>query len=91
VVCGFTEGRRRKYFSGLLTEKAQRGNRLFGEVGCAQCHTPSMTTGPSKVSMSLSFKPVPLYSDLLLHHMSSLGDGIVQGAAQGDEMRTAPL
>ena len=91
MVCGFTEGRRRKYFSGLLTEKAQRGNRLFGEVGCAQCHTPSMTTGPSKVSMSLSFKPVPLYSDLLLHHMGSLGDGIVQGAAQGDEMRTAPL
>jgi CxxC motif-containing protein (DUF1111 family) len=74
-----------------LTEKAQRSNRLFGEVGCAHCHTPSMTTGPRKVSGSLSFKPVPLYSDLLLHHMGSLGDGIVQGAAQADEMRTAPL
>jgi cytochrome c peroxidase len=34
---------------------------------------------------------VPLYSDLLLHQMGSLGDGIAQAAAQPDEMRTAPL
>jgi CxxC motif-containing protein (DUF1111 family) len=34
---------------------------------------------------------VPLYSDLLLHHMGALGDGIVQQAAGQDQMRTAPL
>jgi CxxC motif-containing protein (DUF1111 family) len=35
---------------------------------------------------------VPLYSDLLVHHMGAgLADGIVQGTAAGDEFRTAPL
>ena len=31
------------------------------------------------------------YSDFLLHDMGGLGDGIVQEAASGREMRTAPL
>jgi len=31
------------------------------------------------------------FSDFLLHDMGSLGDGIVQGAANGRQMRTAPL
>ena len=35
--------------------------------------------------------PVRLFSDLLLHDMGSLGDGIAQGAAGPREMRTAPL
>jgi CxxC motif-containing protein (DUF1111 family) len=34
---------------------------------------------------------VPLYSDLLLHDMGSLGDGIAQADAGMREMRTAPL
>jgi hypothetical protein len=45
----------------------------------------------SQISNALSFQNVPLYSDLLLHDMGSLGDGIVQGAAGATEMRTAPL
>ena len=32
-----------------------------------------------------------LYSDLLLHDMGALGDGIAQGAAGPREMKTAPL
>ncbi len=33
-----------------------------------------------------------LYSDLLLHHMGpNLADNVGQGAADGDEFRTAPL
>ena len=32
-----------------------------------------------------------LYSDLLLHNMGRLGDGIGQGKAQPLEMKTAPL
>jgi CxxC motif-containing protein (DUF1111 family) len=47
-------------------------------------------TGANAVS-ALSFKPVALFSDLLLHDMGTLGDGIEQGAAKGAEMRTAPL
>ena len=34
---------------------------------------------------------MPLYSDLLLHDMGALGDGIEQGGAKAREMRTAPL
>jgi CxxC motif-containing protein (DUF1111 family) len=32
-----------------------------------------------------------LFSDLLLHDMRSLGDGIGQGTANGNEMKTPPL
>jgi CxxC motif-containing protein (DUF1111 family) len=40
---------------------------------------------------SLSEATFHPYSDFLLHDMGSLGDGIVQGAALGSELRTAPL
>lgn len=66
------------------------GLKFFMQVGCANCHTPSMTTGSSPIA-ALNAKTVPLYSDLLLHNMGSLGDGIAQGAAGPLEMRTAPL
>jgi CxxC motif-containing protein (DUF1111 family) len=66
------------------------GAKFFLDVGCANCHTPSMTTGPNPVA-ALNSKTVRLYSDLLLHDMGNLGDGIVQGAAGAREMRTAPL
>jgi CxxC motif-containing protein (DUF1111 family) len=74
-----------------LTEQARRGQALFTFVNCIACHKPSMQTGPSSVSASLAFQNVPLYSDLLLHRMGALADGIAQAAAQPDEMRTAPL
>jgi CxxC motif-containing protein (DUF1111 family) len=69
---------------------AAAGRQLFGTVGCAACHTPTMTTGPN-VSAALSNQTVALYSDLLLHDMGSLGDGIAQGDAGPTEMRTSPL
>ena len=74
-----------------LTPQAIQGQQLFLQINCVSCHKPSMQTGSSAVSSSLAFRNVPLYSDLLLHHMGSLGDGIAQAAAQPDEMRTAPL
>ena len=49
-----------------------------------------MTTGASPIA-ALAHKVVPLYSDLLLHDMGSLGDGIEQGAAGAREIKTAPL
>jgi CxxC motif-containing protein (DUF1111 family) len=70
---------------------AQNGQQLFAQIGCALCHTPVMNTGNS-TSAALNNKPVQLFSDLLVHHMgANLADGIVQGTAQGDEFRTAPL
>jgi len=74
-----------------LTAQAAAGKQLFTAINCVACHKPTMTTGPSTVSASLAFKPVNLYSDLLLHKMGSLADGIAQAVAQPTEMRTAPL
>jgi len=69
----------------------ERGRGAFASTGCALCHTPMFTTGYSSVA-ALSNKPVNLYSDLLVHNMGpGLADDITQGAAAGDEFRTAPL
>jgi len=75
---------------GTVNAAALAGERLFTAINCNACHTPSLTTGPSPVA-ALANKPVPLYSDLLLHDMGALGDGIVQGTAGAHDMRTAPL
>jgi CxxC motif-containing protein (DUF1111 family) len=68
-----------------------RGRNVFGAIGCALCHTPTLTTGNSTVA-ALANQPVNLYSDLALHAMGpGLADDILQGGAKGDEFRTAPL
>lgn len=75
---------------GASTTSTQNGAKLFSAIGCAYCHSPSLTsagsiyTGPSQ-----TYNP---YSDFALHHMGPrLADGIVQGVAGPDEFRTAPL
>ncbi len=73
-----------------LSPSARAGEPLFAQIGCAVCHTPLMHTGPNRIA-ALDRKPVWLFSDLLLHDMGTLGDGIAQGAAKPREMRTAPL
>jgi hypothetical protein len=67
------------------------GLEVFERVGCALCHTSTLTTGDSTVE-ALRNQSVNLYSDLLLHNMGpGLADDILQGQALGDEFRTAPL
>lgn len=66
------------------------GAKIFLDTGCASCHTPMMTTGTSTIS-ALNSKSVWLYSDLLLHDMGTLADGIGQAPASPKEMKTAPL
>jgi CxxC motif-containing protein (DUF1111 family) len=81
------------------TASALHGRTLFSSVGCALCHTPTLTTGAAvadgnenTASAALSNQPVNLFSDLLVHRMGTrLADGITQGAAGPDEFRTAPL
>ncbi len=75
---------------GKITASVRQGETLFQQVGCAVCHIPTLTTGPNPVA-ALNRQPVNLYSDLLLHDMGTLGDGIAQGDAGVREMRTAPL
>jgi di-heme oxidoreductase (putative peroxidase) len=67
-----------------------QGQSLFSSIGCALCHTPTLQTGPSP-NVSLSSVPYSPYSDFALHAMGGLSDGITQGAARGDQFRTAPL
>jgi CxxC motif-containing protein (DUF1111 family) len=68
-----------------------RGRKLFSDVGCAMCHTPTLHTGKSPVQ-ALRDKDANLYSDLVLHNMGQgLADDVSQGNAAGDEFRTAPL
>jgi CxxC motif-containing protein (DUF1111 family) len=71
-------------------QDAQRGAQLFNEIGCAACHTPVMMTGPNPAMPALDRRPVAIYSDLLLHDIGT-GDNIPQGAANGNEFRSAPL
>jgi CxxC motif-containing protein (DUF1111 family) len=73
------------------TPSTLSGRALFNQIGCALCHTPSLTTGLSS-STALSNQQANLFSDLLVHHMGpGLADDIVQGNAGPDEFRTAPL
>jgi CxxC motif-containing protein (DUF1111 family) len=72
-------------------ESIARGRKLFGDVGCALCHTPTLSTGNAAVA-ALRNQPVNLFSDLLVHDMGpGLADGVSQGQAGPSEFRTAPL
>ncbi len=67
------------------------GRTQFTNVGCALCHTPSLTTGNSSTG-ALNNVQANLFSDLAVHHMGdNLADGISQGGAGPDEFRSAPL
>jgi CxxC motif-containing protein (DUF1111 family) len=68
-----------------------KGRAVFSNVGCNQCHTPTLMTGNSSVP-ALKNQAVNLYSDLLLHDMGpGLADHVSQGQATGSEFRTSPL
>ncbi len=68
------------------------GRQLFSAIGCATCHTPSLTTQASKLTNGLSKATAKLFSDLEIHHMGAgLADNVSQGGAGGDQFRTAPL
>jgi len=75
---------------GPRTTATDAGGFVFRNIGCANCHTPTLTAGDSPVP-AIAHKSFQPYSDFLLHDMGSLGDGIVQGQATGKQMRTAPL
>jgi CxxC motif-containing protein (DUF1111 family) len=86
---------------------ASRGKTLFSQLGCAECHLPSLTTASnpasfippstggtpisSTINKALAKKTFHPYGDFLLHSMGSLGDGITSGSAGPTMMRTTPL
>src|SRR5438067_11826241 len=73
------------------TTSTLNGSTLFSSIGCALCHSPSLTTGAS-IFTSMGGVTYHPYSDFALHHMGAgLADGINQGGAGADQFRTAPL
>ena len=79
-------------FPGASAASIVRGKQRFIDIGCALCHTPSLTTSNVATVAALNGKTANLYSDIALHNMGpGLADEISQGGARGDEFRTAPL
>jgi CxxC motif-containing protein (DUF1111 family) len=78
--------------NGASADSIVNGGKLFGDVGCALCHTPTLYTYKKTAGAPAKDQPVNLFSDLLLHDMGrGLADGIQQGQAGGREWRSAPL
>lgn len=89
---------------GPITADVQAGEGLFGQIGCAMCHTASITTalpgtrinaGAFTVPDALGNKIIHPYSDFLLHDIGT-GDGIPflplpEFAFTANQIRTAPL
>ena len=83
------------------TSDAVAGSNLFDSIGCATCHTRSITTSPAGTSINggnfvvpaaLGNKIIHPFSDFLLHDVGT-GDGIVQNGGQStrNKLRTPPL
>lgn len=69
--------------ASATSAEAIRGEAVFTDVGCADCHVPSLDGADG---------PVPLFSDLLLHAMTDpTAPGIEEAGASTHEFRTAPL
>lgn len=73
------------------TEAVQAGRSIFNSLGCAKCHTPTLSTGEHDIS-ALSRQTIHPFTDLLLHDMgSALADGRPEFLASAREWRTTPL
>ncbi len=64
------------------------GRRVFEKVGCEVCHRPGFTA-ESPIA-AINGRRVDAFSDFLLHDVGT-GDGIIQGDAPANVMRTPPL
>jgi len=71
-------------------EAVEQGRELFGSLGCAECHVPTLATGAHEVA-ALSERTIALYSDLLLHDMGAELVGPCATGADPQEYRTEPL
>ena len=89
---------------GPISDDVLAGEALFNKIGCAVCHTPSITTAKPGARINGSTVTVPAalgnkiihpYSDFLLHDIKT-GDGIPvlplpEYSSTANQIRTAPL
>ena len=77
---------------GMGDPQITRGEILFSQAGCGNCHLPELKTGAYAPVPALSHQIIHAYTDLLVHDM---GDGLADGrpdfAAGPRDWRTAPL
>jgi len=74
------------------SESVKRGEKLFNQSRCAQCHVPELKTGEYPVLPALAKRIFHTYTDLLLHDMGpGLADGRPDFKAGPRDWRTAPL
>jgi len=68
-----------------------RGEPLFDEAGCADCHAPTFQTSDYHPHAERRSQMIHPYTDLLLHDMGvGLADNLTEGNASGAEWRTPP-
>ncbi len=65
-----------------------RGEKVFAAIGCGVCHYAGFVAR-SRID-AINGKRVGAYSDFLLHDIGT-ADGIAQGNARPNELRTTPL
>jgi CxxC motif-containing protein (DUF1111 family) len=86
---------------GFIGSDEKEGEQVFNDIGCDNCHIPSMVTaspgmlingGALKVPNALGNKRISPFSDFLLHDIGT-GDGIVQNGGQStrNKVRTPAL
>jgi CxxC motif-containing protein (DUF1111 family) len=69
----------------------QHASNVFTQIGCADCHKPTLTTGYSPIA-GLAYQTFSPFTDLLVHDMGpGLDDGYTEGNAKTSEWRTTPL
>jgi CxxC motif-containing protein (DUF1111 family) len=72
--------------------QVRRGQVLFEQTGCAQCHLPALKTGDYPLLPAIAHTTFHAYTDLLLHDMGEeLADGRPEFKAGPRDWRTAPL
>lgn len=73
-------------------KSGMHGETVFNSIGCNICHSSQFTTGSNPETeeplRNITIRP---YGDFLLHDMGIAGDGIVQGDANGQQLKTPPL
>ncbi len=71
--------------------QVRRGLEIFRTSGCAQCHMPTLQSGPHHLR-ELAEQTFHPFTDLLLHDMGpGLADNRPEFEASGQEWRTPPL
>jgi len=76
---------------GPQNASTTRGHNIFVAIGCALCHSETLTTTKSSFTgqSNVTFTP---FTDVAVHSMGTgLADRVGQGNADGTQFRSAPL